>query len=776
MSYKLPANLPQEIDELEALIEKFREGNLEATALKARRVPFGCYEQRKDCTYMVRVRATGGAATPAQLIRLAELAEQFGSSFIHITTRQEFQIHDVALESVIPVMRALLPVNLSSRGGGGNTVRNIVLSPTSGTDPDEIFDPSPWAFALTTRLIAEADSWNLPRKLKIAFSNSAADTAFAQFTDLGFIATLRDGVEGFKVYVAGGFGAKSAVGHLLHEFIPADKIYIVAESIKRFFDQYGNRKNRNAARLRFLWDQLGKERFLALYNVQFAHVSEQPDALLYPATLATELPEIVLAPTVAANEAFTAWKRRYVRSQRQPGLHSIIVPARLGNISSIHLKQLAEFSANFGDHSLRATFGQNLRLRNIPEEYLANVYLTVKEVSSLTDAPLLLSNSVACTGADTCKLGICLPKGALGALERTLSKSTADLNSIAEFRLNISGCPNACGQHAVSDLGFYGQARRNGQKMFPAYAVVAGARTTDGTARFAQQIDWISARDLPAFSAELLELWTRRKQNFAPFADYVDGEGRQEIQKLAERFHAVPEFEEDKNYYYDWSSNDVFTIVGRGVGECSAGLFDLIGVDLNAIEVQKKRLTTNLSPAERDDALYRIALSASRMLLVTRGIEAPTDEAVFQSFLQNFIAAALISEEHRPVVESAKNGRLQEFVHAQDAVLALAASVQDLYESMDNSLRFPAEKSSQAPQTSMTADIPQRDYRGVACPMNFVKVKLDLAKMKTGDRVKVLLDDGQPIENVPRSVAAEGHQILEQIQDGSHWHIVIEKH
>jgi sulfite reductase (ferredoxin) len=775
MSYKLPANLAQEIDELEGLINRFRNGELEAAALKARRVPFGCYEQRKDGTYMVRVRATGGAVTPAQLIRLAELAEQYGSAYVHITTRQEFQIHDLALENVVPVLRELLPVGLSSRGGGGNTVRNIVVSPTAGIDVDEVFDPSPYAFALTTRLIAETNSWNLPRKLKIAFSNSPADTSYAQFTDIGFIATLRNGEPGFKVYIAGGFGARSSVGHLLHEFIPADEVYIVAEAVKLFFDQHGNRKNRNAARLRFLWEQLGAERFIELYRIQFEQTAARADAKLEPTPLDDESPKVILAPVKIEDAAYAAWKKRYVRAQRQSGLFSIIVPARLGNISTRDLKNLAEFSSAFGDHALRATFGQNLRFRNIPEEYLGNVYLAVKEITSMTDAPLLLSNSVACTGADTCKLGICLPKGALTAIERVLRKSDADLDSIDEFRLNLSGCPNSCGQHAVADLGFYGQARRNGQIMYPAYAIVAGARTADGEARLAQSIDWISARDLPSFTSDLLALWAAKKSRYASFADFIDTDGKQEIQRIADRHHDVPAFEEDKNYYYDWSASEVFTIVGRGVGECSAGLFDLIGVDLKAIDEQNKRLAADPSISDRQNALYRIVLSASRMLLVTRGIEAPSDDAVFQSFLHHFIGAALISDEHRPIVELARSGGIAELVEQEDAVFALAESVRQLYESMDNSLRFPAEKPTIPGPLVIPSALPVRDYRGVACPMNFVKVKLDLSRMKAGERVRVLLDDGKPIENVPRSVVAEGHMILDQVQEGQHWSIVVEK-
>jgi sulfite reductase (ferredoxin) len=328
--------------------------------------------------------------------------------------------------------------------------------------------------------------------------------------------------------------------------------------------------------------------------------------------------------------------------------------------------------------------------------------------------------------------------------------------------------------HVIADLGFYGQTRRNGQCMYPAYAIVAGACCTDGQARLAQPIDWISARDLPRFTAGLLTLWTNKRRQFASFADFVDGEGRQEIQHIADRYRDVPAFEEDKNYYYDWSAVDVFTIVGRGAGECSAGLFDLIGIDLKAIEEQKKRLTAETPNAERADALYRIVLSASRMLLVTRGIEAPSDEAVFTSFLQHFIAAGLIAEEHRETVELARTGDKATLTAHHEAVLKLAESVRRLYESMDNSLRFPAEKAATA-VAQTAAPLPLRDYRGVACPMNFVKVKLDLAKMKAGEQIKVLLDDGQPIENVPRSVAGEGHVVSEQTREGDHWSVVIEK-
>ena len=257
MFYKIAANLPAELDELDSYVASCRQGEIDAATLKVRRVPFGCYEQRQDGSYMVRIRTTGGALTPLQLRAIAEISARYGSDAIHITTRQEFQIHDVALENVLPVMRELLLAGLAARGGGGNTVRNILVSPDAGVGIDEVFDPSPYAFALTSRLNAEPDSWLLPRKFKIAFSNSPADSSYAEFNDLGFVAQIQKEQEGFRVYVAGGLGAKPAVGHLLHEFIPASEVYLVTRAVKRLFDKHGNRKNRHSARLRFLWNTLG---------------------------------------------------------------------------------------------------------------------------------------------------------------------------------------------------------------------------------------------------------------------------------------------------------------------------------------------------------------------------------------------------------------------------------------------------------------------------------------------------------------------------------------
>lgn len=571
MFYDIPKTLRGEIDELDMFVQRHLAGDIDTESLKTRRVPFGCYEQRENGRYMLRVRCPGGAVTPHQLRTIAVLSKEYGSDSIHITTRQEFQVHDLDLENVVPVMRQLLEAGLATRGGGGNTVRNIIVSPDAGVSPDEVFDPSPYAFTLTSRLIAEPDSWMLPRKFKIAFSNSGKDSAHAQFNDLGFIAAKQMGELGFRVYVGGGLGAKPEVGHQLHEFLPLNDLYLVAEATKRVFSKYGNRKDKHAARLRFLWKQLGEDRFRQVYEWELEQMRREEAARL-------ELPEVRntpatlrLRPVEDESPEFQMWKRRFVAPQRQSGLCSISIPVFLGNLKNEEAIALALFLEPFGDNVIRATLGQNLRLRNIPETYLANVYAVAKTISQLASAPALLSNAIACTGADTCKLGICLSKGALRAILDKLRGSGLDLDQIPDFKLNLSGCPNTCGQHLLADLGFYGKVGRQSERLFAAYGVVAGAIVRGGEGRLAKKLGQVAARDLPNFVRDVLQTWIWKKPRFSSFAAYIDAEGAHEISALCTRHRILPHSGIEETHFFDWGASEPFSLLGRGPGECSAG-------------------------------------------------------------------------------------------------------------------------------------------------------------------------------------------------------------
>ena len=173
--YNIPDTIHAEHDQFERDLNDYASGVINPIKFKAIRVAHGVYEQRQEHTYMIRIRCAAGGITPAQLRGVAELGQKYGSGEVHFTTRQEVQIHNVLVQDVMPVCRGLLTVDLSSRGGGGNTIRNILTSPDSGVSATDVFDVDPYAIALTSRMIAEPDSWNLPRKFKIAFSRKTTN-------------------------------------------------------------------------------------------------------------------------------------------------------------------------------------------------------------------------------------------------------------------------------------------------------------------------------------------------------------------------------------------------------------------------------------------------------------------------------------------------------------------------------------------------------------------------------------------------------------------------
>ncbi|MDR2776089.1 MAG: hypothetical protein LBC19_15410, partial [Tannerella sp.] len=169
MHYRLPETLEGDIVRFTSLANEYKQKQIAAVQFKAFRVPMGIYEQRQDEVYMSRVRTTGGVITPKQFSKLIEIAGKHKSDLLHITTRQEIQIQNLDLDKIESVMYDLQKIGLSTKGGGGNTVRNIMVSEYSGISADECFDTTPFAMELTTKLIAEPDSYLLPRKMKIAF-------------------------------------------------------------------------------------------------------------------------------------------------------------------------------------------------------------------------------------------------------------------------------------------------------------------------------------------------------------------------------------------------------------------------------------------------------------------------------------------------------------------------------------------------------------------------------------------------------------------------------
>ena len=684
--YKLPTTLTEDIAYFGTLIDDFKLGKIEPVKFKGTRVPMGIYEQRKDGTYMVRVRCTGGFISPEQLKQVALTAQHHNSTLLHITTRQEIQIHHISIDQVKTILPELQTVELSSKGGGGNTVRNFLVDVNSGISTSEVFDVLPYAVDLTTRLIAEPDSFTLPRKLKIAFSTSQANADFALINDLGFVATIKDGKRGFKVYLGGSVASNPTLGWELFDFAPEEELFNIAIAAKQFFNQHGNRKNKHKARIRYIFFKEGIEKTKELFFNYYNEIKANANTVYTPNELVFEYKTPAFAAIQNNSLEFKSWKKNAVSAQKQAGLFSIIIPFENGNTDSDTLLKIAEFADAFGNDVLRFTPRQQLQLRNIPEAYLHNVYQLLAQLNINTTLPWVANNVVSCTGADTCRLGICLPKGAATALRKQLGKSTLKLDELNGLQINISGCPNSCAQQIWSDIGFQGRVGRN-ERMYAAYNVFVGADKGEN-AQLGEAIGAVSARDLPQFTEEILAGYLAVKNETGTFKEYLEADGKANIQSLVDKYKNVPSFAEDKNYYYDWGSEELFSVANKGPAECSAGLFDMIDVDLKFINEGIKQLETETDERNINLILYDIIFSSSRMLLVTKGAEPKTVSESFSLFIDKFINEGLVSNLFTDLVKTAESTPSYNFTTRKQEIIDLANVVKALYEGMDDSLQF----------------------------------------------------------------------------------------
>ena len=779
--YKLPSTHSEDIAYFATLIDDFHNGRIEPVKFKGTRVPMGIYEQRQDGTYMVRIRCTGGYISPLQLRQVALTAQEHNSKYLHITSRQEIQIHHISIDQVKTILPELQNAELSSKGGGGNTVRNILVDKNSGISKDETFDVLPYAVDLTTRLISEPDSFTLPRKLKIAFSTNEEKTDFAAVNDLGFIARIKDGKRGFKVYMGGSVASNPTIGWELFDFVPARELINIAIAAKRFFSNHGNRKNKHKARIRYIFYKEGEEKTKELFFKYYNEIKANEDTLYSPGILAFEYKTPDFEAIEDNSQEFATWKKRYSTSQKQDGFSSVIIPFVNGNTTSEVLLKISEFAEAFGNDVFRFTTRQQLQLRNIPDAWLGNVYQFLKSLNIRTELPMIINNVFSCTGADTCRLGICLSKGAASALNKRLGKSALNMDKISDLQINISGCPNSCAQQIWSDLGFSGRVGRN-ERMYPAYNVFAGA-SKGRNPQLSETLGIISAKDLPAFTEEVLSEYLKVKDEYSSFKNYLDNVGKANISSLIEKYEDVPAFSDDKNYYYDWGSEELFSVANKGPAECSAGLFDMIDVDLNFIQKSFKLLEEETDTKKINQILYETVFASSRMLLVTKGAEPKTTAETFELFINKFINEGLVDAAFKDLVATAGTKSDYDFSTRKAEILDLANAVIKLYESMDDSLQFKTADNKAASiniappaqESAITNNIHKKDLRGVSCPMNFVKTKIELSTLKSGDLLEILLDDGQPIQNVPGSVRNEGHEVVSLTQEGNHWIVLIKK-
>lgn len=822
--YRIPSTLNGDLDYTQSLIDQFKAGEIQAGQLKSNRVPMGIYEQRKNQHYMLRLRCAGGLVTPEQLAKIAFVGHQLSTSHLHVTTRQEIQIHNVDIEDAIPALKKLEKVGISSAGGGGNTVRNMMVDDRSGLTADEEFDVYPYVEELTSRLIAEKDSFTMPRKYKVAIDTSVATANYSYIADLGLQARIKDGQRGFRVLIAGSAASNAHTGWEVFDFLPEKDLYRAAKALKNWFHKYGNRRNRHKARMRYVFYRYGTEEAKRLYLEEFEELKKD-------GSIDFEAPALPLEhhkpnfPALKAPTDFETWKRRYAHKQTnaeglKENLWYAYIPLRHGNNSTDFFAEVAEYLGNYGNDVIRFTKKEQIQVRNIPEEYLTNIYAFFKKLGVYQiDYPVVVTNLTCCTGADTCRLGICLPKGAIDGIAKQLLNSNLNLDAIPDFELRMNGCTNICALATWGDLGFSGRVGRVGDDPYPAYTIwlpVKGKHEID------LQQGYIAAKKIPAFVEDYLRDVIAEQANYADYYDYVAKRGVNIVKELIAKYKEVAPYSEEPDTFFDFGDDEKFSLIKYGKAECSAGLFDIIEIDQDTIREKRKEVEllmgnipqgvpTDLqsdgkqATSKIEKLLHDIVFSENRMLLVTRGLDPRTDEDVYNGFEKEFIAAGIIPQKFKVLTDKARNN--ESLIEQKPLIDELADLLNDLYQNMDDSLQFklpaektpveqvakeknaeekapaeqvseekaPAEKASAAEETETIVPDVKKDFRGVMCPMNFVKTKIALTPMQSGQILEILLDDGAPIENVPGSVKNEGHTILSTEKVENYWKVLIKK-
>jgi sulfite reductase beta subunit-like hemoprotein len=536
-----------EADEFVATLAQFERGEIGPDAWRAFRLTRGTYGQRQDAdAQMLRVKVPQGVLDSGQLRALADVAERWSRGFGHVTTRQNIQFHFLRLHDVEAAMKRLAAEGLTTREACGNSVRNITCCPFAGVSRDEVFDPTPYAEALTRHLLRHPLSSSLPRKFKIALEGCAEDHAFTAVNDIGFQARLDgagDGQRGFRVTIGGGTATKCTSGQLLHAFAPAGEILEIAEALVRVFHRLGDREHRHRNRLKFLIAQLGWDGFLAAYARAREEVraegaprlpfdAERPRAEGAPegrrppppspeavaasvsatAARGPGMPPEVRPVPAPDPEAYGRWLRTNVRAQKQTGFSSALVTLPLGDFTGGQARALADLIEAYGDGQARTTHGQNLLLRWVRADELEPLYQRLSAAGLGWADAGTVADVTSCPGAESCRLAVTQSRG-LGRAAGELLRSRPDLVALApDLQLRVSGCPNGCGLHHVAGIGFQGSVRKVGGKAVPQYFVQIGGGVTASGATFGRLAAKIPARRVPEAVERLIQLSARERR------------------------------------------------------------------------------------------------------------------------------------------------------------------------------------------------------------------------------------------------------------------------
>jgi len=596
LSQSKPDNLPkpkiqwgrlEEAEKFAEMVKLFRQGKINRDDLRRFRLQHGAYGSRMTDDYsMIRVKIPAGEVYPEQMEKVAELSEAFSIGNAHVSTRQNFQLHWVALEDVSEVMRGLAEVGLTSREACGNSVRNVMCSPLAGVCPDEVFDPTPYALSTAKFLLRNSMNQSLPRKFKINYT-CCEKHGMARIVDVGLIPkkTEMNGKQqnGFKVFLGGGLGAQSFVGHQLEDFTPEEDLLYTIIAVIRVYDRMGNRENMARNRMRYLVNELGWQKFQNVVLKERAMV-KLTQSVMVKLDL-DKTPEVlrkvsVRSETPSSPQGFSRWLKSNTLKQKQNGYSAAFITLESGDITASQLRAVADMSREFSaEGRIRNGFAQDIVFRWVKDEDLPRLYEKLLEVGLANPGALTMASVVGCSGTTSCNLALTNSHRLAKEVQRKFLEMKLDEDDdLRDSTIKISGCPNSCGQHEIATIGFYGGGGRLGKDMYPLYTMLLGGRADEKSTLGISTLKVPAKRVIPAI-LKIIEVYKSEKRPGETLNSWMDrlveGGGSQkvrtvnDVKELLKPVVAPPTIEQDSDFYVDYG-NDGSYHARTGRGECAA--------------------------------------------------------------------------------------------------------------------------------------------------------------------------------------------------------------
>ena len=636
----------KDILELERKIRLFREGKMDEEKFRSLRLARGVYGQRQQGVQMVRIKLPYGKMTLAQWKRISDVSDEYSTGNLHLTTRQDIQIHFVSLDRTPEMWSELEKDDVTIREACGNTVRNITASDIAGIDPEEPFDVTPYAHAMFEYFLRKPVCQEMGRKFKIAFSSSEKDTALVFMHDLGAIPRIKiiDGkeVRGFKVLVGGGLGAQPHLAITTHEFLEEDLLIPYLESVLRVFDRHGERNSRHKARIKFLIQKIGIDAFnelvaeeqLALTHQRYEVVRSQESGVgsqEFP-ELRTLNSELTIDPF-----RFQLWKTTNVFQQKQDGYFAVYVRVPNGNISSNTSRRLIDKLKDVIADDVRVTINQGLQFRFIKPEHLEYVYSVLDEEGFAAAGFGSVADVTSCPGTDTCNLGISNSTSTALALSEVIEEEFPEFLYNKEIAIKISGCMNSCGQHGMASIGFHGSSLKAKGQVLPALQVLIGGGVLgSGEGRIADKVLKVPSKRGPDVIRAVLNDYKTNATNGETFLNYSQRNGEKYYYDLLKPLASLETLLAED--YIDWGQEEKFA-TAIGVGECAGVMIDLISTLIMEAEEKFAASEECLANGKWADGIYNAyaaQVHTAKALLLQQGVQCNTQHGILKDFDTHF--------------------------------------------------------------------------------------------------------------------------------------------